>query len=208
MNKKEGVIKYRLDFELADPVNENLQQLNAWRSILYGLQLIGQVAARYGGYGYGNLSVRSTGKPSGFIISGSQTGYISELNQTHYVLVEQCDLENNQVVAKGPIQPSSEALTHAILYHSDPSIQCVMHVHDPVLWQYGLKEDLPRTDESISYGTTEMATEVKQLMKSGILNNNGTLIMAGHEDGIICFGDSIDQAGQRLLRLWTQALSV
>jgi len=208
MNEKEGVIKYRLEFELADPVNENLQQLNAWRSILYGLQLIGQVAARYGGYGYGNLSVRSAGETSSFIISGSQTGYIPELNQTHYVLVEHCDLEKNQVAARGPIQPSSEALTHSMLYQSDSSIQCVMHVHDPVLWQYGLKEDLPRTDESISYGTAEMATEVTHLLKSGALRNNGTLIMAGHEDGILCFGDSIDQAGQRVLRLWTQALSI
>lgn len=208
MHEKEGVIKYRLDFELADPVQENLQQLNAWRSILYGLQLIGQAAARYGGYSYGNLSVRSQLAPSSFIISGSQTGFIPDLNQNHYVRVEHCDLEHNHVVARGPIQPSSEALTHSIFYQFSASIRCVMHVHDPVLWQFGLKENLPSTDESISYGTAEMANEVKHLLNSGALGNNGTLIMAGHEDGILCFGDSIDQAGQRLLRLWTQALNI
>jgi len=29
--------------------------------------------------------------------------------------------------------------------------------------------------------------------------------MAGHEDGVICFGDSVDQAGMAIVDLWVKA---
>jgi ribulose-5-phosphate 4-epimerase/fuculose-1-phosphate aldolase len=205
MAEIEGVIKYRLQFELGDPVNSNLHELNVWRSILHGLNLIGQDSARYAGYGYGNLSIRSGATGSAFIISGTQTGHIPNLNQFHYVEVRECNLQTNSVIANGPIQPSSEALTHSVLYQSRENIQCVMHVHDPLMWQFGLSRKLPHTDESISYGTPEMAATVAHLMRSGELSKLGILIMAGHEDGVVCFGDSPDEAGHRLLQLWRQA---
>jgi hypothetical protein len=30
-------------------------------------------------------------------------------------------------------------------------------------------------------------------------------MMAGHEDGVICFGDSIEQAGLALVSLWVNS---
>ena len=53
-----------------------------WRALLYQHKLIGQDPMRYGGYGYGNLSVRLApydAPPAlrAFIISGSQTGELS-----------------------------------------------------------------------------------------------------------------------------------
>ncbi len=205
MPATEGVIKYQLEFKPGHPITEDLQELNVWRSILHGLKLIGQNETRYQGYAYGNLSIRSLDDPTHFIISASQTGKIPDLSPDHYSLVVQCDITSNRVMAQGLLRPSSEALTHAMIYQLDKTIQCVIHVHDPRLWQFGLSSDLPCSKSSVAYGTPDMADEVKRLADSINLKKTGILIMAGHEDGIICFGDSIQQAGQRLLQLWSSA---
>lgn len=202
MNDIEGVIKYRLEFKQTEAISENLQELNVWRSILYQLQLIGQDAQRYGGFGYGNLSIRSQQDASHFIISGTQTGGLVELGQEHYVRIDSCDVRNNWVSASGPIEPSSEALTHAMFYQLKPSVKCVIHVHDPNLWCYGLENSFPCTDKMVAFGTPEMGAEVKRLFQKDGLKQIRTLVMAGHEDGVICFGDSIEQAGAVLLELW------
>ena len=205
MTETEGVIKYQLVFQPGEAVSEDLEELNTWRNILFGLRLIGQDESRYQGFGYGNISIRSVIDPSHFITSGSQTGGLSELDQHHYVTVETCDVEKNRVVAWGPVKPSSEAMTHAMIYQLDSSIQCVLHIHDPVLWSFGLDNQLPQTSLSTEYGTPQMANEIAGLMRNSDLASAGVLVMAGHKDGVVCFGDSVYQAGKRLLNLWVDA---
>lgn len=205
MTETEGVTRYRLDFELSAAVSQDLQQLNAWRSLLHDLGLIGQHPRRYHGYGYGNLSIRVATDADRFIISGSQTGHIPRLDQKHYVSVDHCNISSNHVIARGPLKPSSEALTHAMIYQLSPSIQCVMHMHDSVLWHFCLSRGFPVTHKSVAYGTPQMAAEVARLFRVEKLKQQRVLAMAGHEDGLICFGDSIDQAGQVLIDLWVQA---
>jgi len=205
MSELEGVIKYRLDYEQSEPVTDNLYYLNTWRSILHGLGLIGQDSSRYEGYGFGNLSQRSQLDKSQFIISGTQTGNHEMLEKSDYVCVKYCDVEKNHVIASGPVKPSSEALTHSMFYQLGSSIQCVMHIHSPGLWQFGLNNNYPVTDESIEYGTRGMATEISRLFTSESLSRTRTLVMAGHEDGVICFGDSVDQAGMAIVDLWVKA---
>ncbi|MDJ0832427.1 MAG: class II aldolase/adducin family protein [Gammaproteobacteria bacterium] len=205
MIESEGVIKYRLEFEHAGATDEDLQELNVWRSILYNLGLIGQHPELYGGYAYGNVSQRSRSNPEHFIISASQTGQIPDLEQQHYVTVESTDIEHNLLHARGPLQPSSEALTHAAIYRLNPGIRCVLHAHEPKLWHYGLQHGLPSTDPSIAYGTPEMADAILQLYRSGQLDQQQVLVMAGHQDGVISFGNTIDDAGCAMLDLWMQA---
>ena len=205
MAETEGVIKYQLDFHLDEEVTEDLEELNTWRNILHGLRLIGQDESRYQGYGYGNISMRSGVNAAHFITSGSQTGSLAELEQQHYVLVEHCDIAANRVVARGPVKPSSEAMTHAMIYQLDPTVQCVLHIHDQVLWCHGLENQLPQTSLSTEYGTPQMANEIAELYQRNELAENGVLVMAGHKDGVVCFGDSIYQAGKRLLNLWVNA---
>ncbi len=202
MPEAEGVIKYQLDFKQAGPVMQDLRELNVWRSILFGLGLIGQDDDRYQGYGFGNLSMRDPLLASRFIISGTQTGHLAQLLPEHYVQVEHCDIRRNRVVASGPVTPSSEALTHAMIYQLSASIQCVMHVHDPRLWQFALQGKLPATAENVEYGTQAMAEEVLRLQNSGLLSQYQCLVMRGHEDGLVFFGNSIEEAGAVLLDLW------
>jgi hypothetical protein len=202
---QEGVIKYRLDFQETATVTQNLEEVNTWRSILYGLNLIGQDPDRYEGYGFGNLSARSEQQSSQFFITATQTGHLPELQARHYSCVEYCDVASNHVVASGPLPPSSEALTHSMIYQLSDAIQCVIHVHDPRLWKFGLQQGMSATAESVEYGTPQMAQEVLRLYRKGLFEHKPCLVMAGHEDGLICFGNSIHQAGLALIDLWVAA---
>ena len=205
MTETEGVIKYRLDFSPGPQPQADLRELDTWRSILRELDLIGQRADRYQGYGYGNISCRDPYTSDQFIISASQTGNIRRLAGQHYCTVERCDIDGNRVFAHGAMPPSSEALTHAMIYQTRNSARCVMHVHDKRLWQYGLQRGLPQTARSTEYGTLQMAREVQALFETSRLPSDGLLFMAGHEDGLLSFGDSIEEAGARMVRLWVEA---
>jgi ribulose-5-phosphate 4-epimerase/fuculose-1-phosphate aldolase len=203
MEKQEGVIKYRLEFDPGPPPREDLRELIVCRAILHGLGMIGQEPDRYGGYGFGNLSQRSGA--DGFVISASQTGHLPELAPEHFTRVLEVDIEANRVHATGPLPPSSEALTHAMIYRLDRGIRAVLHVHEPGLWRHGLVARLPQTGRDIAYGTPQMAQAVRRLFGQEDLRHRRILVMAGHEDGVIAFGASVDQALGVLLRHWIEA---
>lgn len=193
MQETEGVIKYQLHHQ-STAVNPewDIAAINTWRTLLYQLQLIGQQADRYMGYGYGNISQRIKGKQ--FIISGTQTGGIAELSAENYCLVETTDLINNTLTSTGPCQPSSEALSHASVYRQDKSIQCVIHAHSPEIWQTTQALNLACTSKEVAYGTPDMAYAIHQLFNSGQLEQQDLFTMLGHEDGVVSFGQNFPQA--------------
>jgi L-ribulose-5-phosphate 4-epimerase len=209
--KEEGVIKFELQFKPAGPVSiELLYELNKWRSILWKHQLIGQVPDRYEGYGFGNVSQRITsidaecGKRA-FVISGTQTGQLEELDNNNYALVSAWDTAHNQVIASGPVKPSSESLTHAMIYDLDDKVQAVLHVHSPEIWKTAAAQGIPVTDALIEYGTPEMALEVRRLFTETNVRQSRIFSMGGHEDGIVSFGHNVEQAGQALLQALMEA---
>ena len=207
MAEQEGVIKYRLDFTEAAPLPEIwLQSLQQWRLTLFQLGLIGQDPERYGGLGYGNISLRHpSGK--GFIISGTQTGGLAQLSPADYCYVSHCDPFENLIVASGPIKPSSEALTHGAIYALDDNIQAVIHTHSPEIWQQADAILLPKTPAEVPYGTPEMAQSVADLWQKGVLSPAHIFVMAGHEDGVVSFGDNLNDAGMTMLNnfQWARA---
>ena len=144
---------------------QTITALNGWRQVLYQLQLIGRDAKRYGGYSYGNISCRGPSPTDGaghtsFIISGTQTGHLADTSAEHYTTVLGWDVRNNAVEARGPIAPSSECLTHAMLYALDETINVVMHAHCSAIWRHAAALELPATRANVPYGTPEMADEV------------------------------------------------
>ena len=203
---EEGVIKFRLRFTEAAPVEmEPLEALNHWRTILWQQALIGQDPARYEGYGFGNVSQRigagnaAPGKRC-FVISGTQTGHVPELDNRHYTLVKTYDAASNSVSTAGPIKPSSESLTHGMLYDLDDEIQVVLHVHSPDIWLAAVNLGLPVTNSSVPYGTPAMATEVRRLFNDTDVRERKIFSMGGHEDGIVSFGTTAEEAGETLIR--------
>ncbi len=205
---REGVIKFQLDFqEGPSPSEELLLELNAWRKSFRKLGLIGQDPARYGGYGFGNLSRRLPGQSSAaFLISGTQTGHLQSLLSEHYATVHQCNPATNQLKASGQTQPSSEALSHGVLYLSNPDILWVMHLHSPEIFNCHAQLDLPCTDPTASYGTPEMALEIQRLASAPEHSNPELLVMAGHQDGILAYGSSAAETGNLVVKTLALAL--
>ena len=210
MHEQEGVTKFDLRFTLAPPLDTllfaELRELNAWRKLLWQLELIGQDASRYDGLGFGNLSRRLLSSQH-FIITGTQTGHLPELDGRHYATVTEADTRANRVLAEGPIAPSSESLTHAMLYQVDTSVQFIFHVHSPVLWRGASSLGIPVTNPAVAYGTPAMAEEVRRLSADMAAWRMGIFAMGGHEDGVVAFGKTAEEAGIILLRYLARALT-
>jgi len=200
-NFDEGVIKFALAFNHAPSLAaEAVAELNVWRQILYRLGLTGCDPSRYQGLAYGNVSQRSGA--NSFIISGTQTGGKPCLSPADYCQILDFDLGKNRVRAEGPIEPSSEALTHGAVYSANPRINCVLHIHSPILWRNTVKLGIPQTDPSIAYGTPEMGQAVG---RGAVDLNQGIISMGGHEDGLIAFAETIAQAALLLVQCLAEA---
>lgn len=212
--QQEGVIKFNLEFREAPPLPAaELREINAWRRILFLLRLTGQDPSRYDGLGYGNISQRlepydAPPEQRRFVISGTQTGGLAELGPEHYTAVLESHPEENRLVAEGPLRPSSESLTHATLYTLDASLRCVMHAHSPEIWRHAVALGLPCTDPAAAYGTMEMAAETRRLMRDATVRAGGIFIMGGHEDGVVSFGRTAEEAGTVLLHLLARAFQL
>jgi methylthioribose-1-phosphate isomerase len=192
--REEGVIKFDCHWLKTEPLAyETIENLNDWRNRLYDFGLIGVYED---GIGFGNISIR-LGPSNQFVISGTQTGGIPRLHEQHYTHVIDFSLEKNSISCKGPIQASSESLTHAVLYRLSPEINTVIHVHHRNLWDRILNQ-VPTTARDIPYGTPEMALEVKRLFENSDLKVKKIFVMAGHEEGVVTFGKDLAEAANIL----------
>lgn len=208
MAETEGVIKYQLHHTEMILDDLALAELNAWRTVMVKLQLIGQNPRRYEGYGFGNISQRLNTADLQFVISGTQTGHLSVLTQRDYCLVTQAVPQTNRIVSRGQTKPSSEALTHASVYLQNPQIQAVIHVHCPEIWQHTQELKLAHTAANVAYGTPEMAEAVTQLFSTQHWQRTAVFTMLGHEDGVVAFGLSLNQAACALLSQFSLALAI
>jgi hypothetical protein len=205
VSAREGVIKFDLQFLPGPPpAADLLPELEAWRTIFRRLGLLGQDAARYEGLGFGNLSRRAA--TDSFIISGTQTGGAEYLTPDGYVLVTACNPLNNRIAATGTVHPSSEALSHGVLYQTEPRIAWVMHLHSPEIFAARERLGLPVTAPEAPYGSPAMAAEISRLCPAA--GWPGLLAMGGHEDGILVFGATAAETGALAVRTLAAALTL
>lgn len=209
VNETEGVIKYHLNHQyIALSPTINIDALNAWRSVLFKMKLIGQDDQRYGGLGYGNLSQRIDEADNSFIISGSQTGHLPSLSLADYALVQAFDIEQYSLRSIGLRPPSSETLTHASIYAQRADAQCVIHVHSPVIWSNTIQLGLPNTGENIAYGTLEMAYAFANCLDKIKDKTAAIISMLGHRDGIVVYANSIERASHLLVETQAEAIRI
>lgn len=201
----DGVIKYDTRDFIEAPALEasEYSELEYWRHKLYLIQLIGQYLPEQ--IGYGNLSLKRNylsfqeTTQTQFVITGTQTGGIEHLSGDHYTRVLSYDFKNWSVKAMGPLQASSEALTHAAIYESNNKINAVFHIHSKEIWKGMIKENYPSTAENTPYGTEEMANEVIQKVGS---SDRGIIVMKGHEDGVISYAPDMQIAAELIMEVY------
>ena len=164
-------------------------ELNKYRRKLFDLGVIGTDANRIG---FGNLSVRD-GATSRFYITGSATGGIAELTPANCAKVVAYDFARNWLRCEGSTVASSESLTHAAVYESDPTVFSVIHCHDLKLWA-ALLDKVPMTPRSVEYGTTEMAYAVGRLFEITDVRREKIFVMSAHDGGLVTFGRDLQEA--------------
>lgn len=189
---KEGYIKFSLKHKIADaPKHPLFDKFNAARTKLYDMHLIGMNNA---GIGFGNISVRAG---DNFIISGTATGGKPILSPEDYCEVVGFDVEQNIVYCQGPLKASSETMSHGVIYRKLPAVNCVIHIHNLDLYHKMLDEGYPATPKEATYGTPEIAKEIEKL----VTKNNDIFVMAGHEEGVISYGETIEKALSQIITL-------
>jgi len=207
MQQDEGITKFTADHTVRalDPRRFGALccKLVAWRELLAKTQLVGRDPERYGGAGYGNVSTR-IGPPSkgrgerALLITGTQTGGLARVTLRDFCVVERYDYRRNWVESSGTVEPSSETMTHGAIYDLSPHIRFAFHAHSPMIWRRARELRVPITDPGAAYGTPEMAMAVRDLYHRSSLSEVRILAMGGHEDGVMVFGHTAEDAGQVL----------
>jgi hypothetical protein len=158
------------------------------RDELFALGLIGILPE---GIGYGNISLRGPG--NSFLISASATGGIIPIHKQHFSWVRRFDIDENRLYCSGPRPASSESLSHGAIYRASSSVQCVIHAHDPVLFERMPAWGAAVTPRAAAFGTPEMARAIQFLARG---QKEIALVMGGHADGILFAAPDIVRAGQ------------
>lgn len=183
----DGYIKFECHLKKTKPVKkESIKELNRYRNKLYKEKLIGAYPNKIG---YGNISQKENDH---FIITGSTTGNIKKLNNTHYSKVTKYNILQNKLFCTGSIKASSESMTHAAVYECDPTIKAVIHIHNLKMWEK-YKNKLPTTPEYATYGTPEIAKEIQILYSKRNFKKTQIGVLGGHKEGLIAFGKNLKE---------------
>lgn len=207
MPAHEGVVQFGYTLTQSSPpftTGADFAELQSWRRILHRLALLGQSDDAYDGFAYGNLSMRRPDMSASFLISATQTGGLEHTAPEDWVLIEHYDLASFQVSAVGQKPPSSESITHAMVYAADPDIACVLHVHNQHIWRHAEGLGLATTGKDTGYGSPALAHEVSRLL---IDNPVRPLVFTtpGHEDGVFACGADLGETASALIRLLASA---
>ena len=229
ISSDEGYVKFSFDHDRRDAAvpAELFRDLEHWRGLL---REVGGIGITPEGIGFGNLSARARaradgparapadrtaemhpngaagprdGAPAGraeFFITGSATGGKAMLEPRHYARVTDYDIKGNHLACVGLTKASSESMSHAAIYEARPDVHAVCHIHHGPLW-YKLCGTVPTTSEAIEYGTPEMALALAELARGITDPSDRLIVMGGHQDGLIAFGESIAAACRPFLQL-------
>jgi len=197
MKVDEGYIKYSAMHEKSSGFEAlGWEELNEARSKCYKLGLVG---VYQDGIGYGNLSIRYKGEE--FFISGTATGSKPVLACEDYCLVRSFNIARNSVNSQGPVQASSESMTHGAIYRARHGVNCVIHIHSKKIYDSMIKDNYPSTPKNAAFGTPDIALAVEKCAET-IGKDEGQIVLAGHDEGIIAYGANIERALELIMELY------
>ncbi len=192
---KDGYIKYQCN--LTHNILENYPEMdliNIHRRELRNMKMLGVYPS---GISYGNISMR-IGEYR-FLITGTQTGSFDDLEAFHFAIVNEWDISKNILNCIGELNASSEALSHAAIYEVLPNCNAVIHVHHLQLWKQVLYK-IPTIPESAEYGTPALANAIADSILNSSAVSSGLIALAGHYEGLISYGDTIEAASAVILK--------
>lgn len=202
----EGYVKYTAEHTPGPPIDicnvPHWAELNDTRTRLYKMGLIGVTLE---GIGFGNVSVRR--QNGEFFISGTATGALPVLTPAEYCLVTACDISHNSVVSSGPVQPSSESMTHGAVYQYCAGANCVIHIHSKNIFDGMIRNGYPSTPESAAYGTPEIALAIGECVaddRNEGVHTEGVIVLAGHDEGVIAYGPSPERVFNLIMELYNK----
>ncbi len=182
----EGYIKFCVHHSVDQPPRApGLEPIIRVRNALHASGLIGVLPD---GIGFGNISLRDG---SGFIVSASATGAVAVAGAGHFCRVERFDIETNTVWCRGPLRASSESMSHGAVYRVSLGIHAVIHIHDSSIWRMMLQDGSLSTPPEAEFGTPELA---RSIMATVAGSDAFTLVLAGHEDGVLVGAANPDAA--------------
>ena len=198
----EGIIKFNIkEWGKTNELSRKLwDEIEKSRKKLYKLGLIG--FDKKNNIGYGNISKRLKKLEKSFIITGSQTGHLQDLNGSYYSIIKEVDFNKNSVICNGPKTPSSESITHAACYFANNNIQAVIHIHCLFLWEMLIKNDFLSTPAKAEYGSIQLSKSIKKIMGNINIEDPVTVVMKGHKEGIIIAGRSLPQIIDTIIQLY------
>lgn len=204
---QDGYIKFRCEHTNAEwnsselPVTADFlarfKEADSFRTKVFDQGFIG---IHENGIGFGNLSFRWN---NAFVITASATGGARELGINGYTLVNHVDIAKNTVHSLGPLPASSETMSHASVYQHSPQVNYVLHIHNIVLFNFLKERNALSTSEHTAYGTVQMAEELGALAAQN--PTEATIVMRGHEEGILIYGLSIAHIQSQLIFLCQEA---
>jgi ribulose-5-phosphate 4-epimerase/fuculose-1-phosphate aldolase len=125
------------------------------------------------------------------------------LSNKDYSFVSSWDIDNNSLKCSGGTKASSESMTHGAVYDCNSQIGAVVHIHNLKYWKTFINK-LPTTNKHATYGTPEIANEIKRLYKETDFKTKKVAVLGGHKEGIISFGKNIKEAYNNILKYYNQ----
>ncbi len=197
---QEGVIKFNIKQLIKQEIDIDISDIENVRSQLLKMNLIGH--NKQLNLGFGNISKRIDKEK--FIITGSQTGELPNLKKKDYVLITEADFKTNSVIAKGLIKPSSESLTHAAFYYNSDKYNAVIHIHNLKLWKSLINNNYLSTPEDGLYGSEKLWHSIIDILNNNINSDIITIVMKGHEEGIITAATSLKLALEEIIKIYNK----
>lgn len=195
-----GTIKFKCNLKLSPELEEKLYiDIEKWRAIFFKMSLIGEYSTKK--ISFGNISKRLSGSNE-FIITGAQTGQFPNLTGAQYTKVVKCDLKKLSLDAIGPTAPSAESVTHYSIYEKCTQVNAIFHVHHTELWSFLNKNQCDSIAKDVKHGTQEMGLACGDCIGT---KSKGIMVLEGHQDGIISFGETIEDAGKIILETLKEA---
>jgi ribulose-5-phosphate 4-epimerase/fuculose-1-phosphate aldolase len=140
----------------------------------------------------GNLSIKINTNPIQFIITGAGLTTKNQLENQHFVLVEDVDIENRIVHATGCREPSSETMLHFQIYRNLQNVTAIFHGHHEGITAHAKHLSIPITKRACAYGSNSLVQSVLPL-----LGKCDFFVLKEH--GFISLGNTMNDAGNNAI---------